>query len=188
MGLCKEDIKNLKDICLPHMMYKYQQYLNMSYKQYHKLSKQFQQSNNDLHKFNIQYQMCKQHSKQDKLNNLSQIYKTLESMLSKKIDYKLGNYLNKQNICITHFDKILGYKSHMLKELYNLHNQRNNPDISHRFKLFLDHNSKLLNQYKIYLHIQFIKIRQTLNMQSDIINNNIIYIKIDDVIRFYIHF
>ncbi|CAD8094324.1 unnamed protein product [Paramecium primaurelia] len=99
MEMCKEDIMNLKGIFLHHMMYKYYQYLNMSYKQYHKLSNQFQQQNSDLHKFSIQYQMCKQHTKQGRLNNLSQIYKTLEGNLSNyQKNYKHHIHQNKHHI------------------------------------------------------------------------------------------
>ncbi|CAD8115152.1 unnamed protein product [Paramecium primaurelia] len=184
--MCKEDIMNLKGIYQHHKMYKYYCCLNMSYKKYHKLSKQFQQQNNDPHKFNIQSQMCKQHTNQGKLSNLIQIYKTLESKLSKEIHcfhYKLGNQLNMHHIDkLQGQHKILAYTCYITKELCNLCNSMNNSDIRHLFQLILNHNSKLLKQYKVSLHKQFIKMRQTLNMQSHIKNNNIIYNKFDDVI------
>ncbi|CAD8172146.1 unnamed protein product [Paramecium pentaurelia] len=200
MEMCKEDIMNLKGICLHHMMYKYYQYLNMSYKKYHKLSNQFQQQNSDLHKFSIQYQMCKQHSKQGRLNNLSQTYKTLEGKLSNyQKNYKNHIHQNKHHIYtleknnnlekkyIKHYDKIVAYKSYMLRHLGNQRNQRDNPNRNLRFQLILDHNTKLLKYYQVSLHRQFIKIRKTVTMWSDIINKNIIQKKLMMQLGFYKH-
>ncbi|CAD8200167.1 unnamed protein product [Paramecium pentaurelia] len=133
--------------------------------------------------------MCKQHTKQGNLSNLYLICKTQENKLNKIFmqmqenimnntpDYKLHIHFNKYRI-----DKLknknLAYISHILNHLYKLCNQIYNLYINHYPQIILNYNSKLLIQFNMSLHKQFIKIMLIVSMLLDIQKLQIIYEKL----------
>ncbi|CAD8095150.1 unnamed protein product [Paramecium sonneborni] len=149
-----QNILNLININLNHMMCNYHQCFRMSYKNYYKLNKYSLLQNNDPHKFDIHYLMCKWHNKQDKHSNLNLIYKTQENMLCMKQNCKLGIHLNKQNTTMQYLNDILDCKCYKILELNNFNNQMNNSNINLQLKLILNYNLKLLKQYQRNLHKQ----------------------------------
>ncbi|CAD8095948.1 unnamed protein product [Paramecium primaurelia] len=74
--------------------------------------------------------------------------------------------------------KNLAYINHILNHLYNLYNQIYNLHINHYPQIILNYNSKLLIQFNMSLHKQFIRIMLILSMLLDIQKLLIIYGKL----------
>ncbi|CAD8215105.1 unnamed protein product [Paramecium octaurelia] len=143
---------------------------------HHKLSIKSQQLNNDPHKFNIQNYQYKLRSKWGMNYNSMQLYNTQENNLSRKVHfhhYKLRNQMNNYCIALQVQHNMLSYKYHTYKELYKLCNLMSKVYNRRQYQLLLDCNFELLEQNKVSLHKQFIKIRLRLNrkLYINIINN-----------------